>query len=151
MKVIATILCLALMPTPVWATEPAGAEAAAAEEAPRRKVMEVDGQRGVWFRDDVVEKIMKDKELLLEHEKALKQAEAAIVAQEEVEKACRAALGYSQESEELARTNLETALRRAREAEEDRDGVLAGKPAVWLGVGLLASLALAVVVDKIQE
>ena len=120
-------------------------------QAPRRKVMEVDGERGVWFRDDVVDEIMRTREEVLESRRALQQALSLSAIEKSRVDACKEAIGYASEAEAAATEALETAVRRAREAEDERNSWLAGKPGIWLGVGVLTSIAIAIVVDKIQE
>jgi hypothetical protein len=122
-----------------------------ADVAPRRKVMDLEGTRGVWFRQDVVDEIMKQAELLKEHEKALAKAESALASQEEVTAACREVVVFSDAIADKAQANLERSIRRAREATEDRDAFTSGQPATWVLIGTVGALVIAVVVDKIQE
>ena len=147
------ILILAIL-----ATSPAVAHAVEPIEgdekthtAPRRAVMEVEGERGVWFRDDVVELITQDKAELIEQRKAAVQADSALVAEQQVTDACQAALEFSEGMTDKAVKAAALQSKRARLAEDDENGWFAGKPMVWVVIGTIGSLVIAVVVDKIQE
>lgn len=54
------------------------------------------------------------------------------------------------QAKEAAQKSLVAAIRGKREAEESRDAWYRA-PALWLGVGVLGSLVIAITVDKIQE
>ena len=110
-------------------------------EATRRALLEHAGVRGIWFRQEVAECMVRRLELLPAYARHvhLLEERLALADQRDALRAREVALAVREA--DAARGVLEAAERRAREAEEEA-GAWYRHPAFWTGVGAVVVIAL---------
>lgn len=120
-----------------------GLECSAAAQEPcapdvtlRRLELRVQDQPGVWFHIEVARCMLRDLEMALIVREQLRLRDEQVVLLNAQVQDLRAAVSAGREAEERATGALEAAVRRARQAELDRD-VWYRSPFLWGLSGLL--------------
>lgn len=134
------LLLSSIVFTALLAASPASGQAAPVPSAPREQLqLEVDGVQGMWFSMDRARLILADVQAYRELDTSLVPKLELRVKLADLEITyLRGALVSSEKAEKTATSALTAAIRRAREAEEDRDSLWSGQPAVWAVIGALA-------------
>lgn len=111
--------------------------------APRRATLTHAGESGVWFRGDVVRCLLGDVEELRLLRDRVGLMDERLTLRDDQLRLSREALALGRAAEERATGALEAAVRRARQAEEDRDAWWRS-PVLWFTVGAVLTIGLEV-------
>lgn len=107
-------------------------------QAPRRAVVEHEGEQGVWFRMDVGKCLLKDVTELNERRYQVRLLEQQLQLRIEQKVLLDEAIKFSEQAKMSAITSLEASERRARKAEE-RANAWYKHPILWFVVGSLVT------------
>lgn len=111
--------------------------------APRRLELVQQGEPGIWFRSDVARCLLDDVALLPALREQGRLLELRAGASDEHGELLIEARDLAIRQASIASANLEAAVMRMREAEEDRDS-WTRSPWLWAGIGLVGTVALEV-------
>lgn len=113
-------------------------------EAPRRATLPHAGATGVWFHADLARCLLGRLELLPAYARHVRLLEERATLADRRDALRVREIELAEEEAREAVTALEAAVRRAREAEADRDAWYR-HPALWAGIGAVLVVALEVV------
>lgn len=97
-----------------------------------------DGKEGVWLPLDIAKKAQQDSEELIVVKKQITLLNEQLTIRMERLTLTKEALAISEKETKVAKSTLEEAERVQRESEEALDGWFAGKPILWLLIGVVA-------------
>jgi hypothetical protein len=147
----ALLLFVLLIPTPAAAQDepelppPDLLEAPCAPDvdANRRALLEHDAEPGIWFHADVARCMAERLALLPAYARHVRLLEERVALSDERDALRAREVQLAADEAAAAREALEAAVRRAREAEADRDAWWR-HPALWFAVGVVVTVALEV-------
>jgi len=113
-------------------------------------VLEHEGQRGIWLPLESHRLVLADLKALAETRTRVRLLEDKLVLREQQAVDLRAAADASEGMAKAATATLSASERRVREVEAERDAWHRA-PLLWLGVGLVGGLGLALVAAKLAQ